>query len=323
MRHQPEVQAEARVRNGATSDFSTSHFPMSMSKVLRMAAFAAVIVIGLAILNATVPPSNAAGNLTDAQLISYLKKRYRVPADRNITLGPPVKTPFAKLSSRAVTVIDQHGGAFKAGTIFTEPGVNDVIMGELLDLGSDPWGRVNMNDMHLADRATMGPADAPITIVEFADFECPHCAYAMGVVETAVESKYSGKVRLVFKNFPLQGHQWARAAAIASECVLAQNPSVFWDFARDIYRNQALITPDNLGQRIDDFARHNQLDTDSLHACEMGKAADQMVTQDITDGENAHVVSTPTLFVDGIPVLGAEPDVLDSVINAELAKKAG
>jgi protein-disulfide isomerase len=318
MPHQSDAQDEPRASHGAISDF-----PMSTNKTLRLAALAAAIVICAALLNLEAAVSNAAGGLTDAQLITYLKKRYRIPEDRNITLGPPVKTPFAKLRSRTVTVIDQHGGAFKAGTIFTQPDVNDLIMGELIDLGSDPWGRVDMNEMHLADRPTMGPADAPITIVEFADFECPHCAHAMGVVETAVESKYSGKVRLIFKNFPLQGHLWARAAAIASECVLLQNPAVFWDFARDIYRNQALITPDNLGQQIDDFARHNQLDVDSLHACEMGQSADQMVAQDITDGENAHVVSTPTLFVDGIPVLGAEPDVLDSVINSELAKKAG
>jgi protein-disulfide isomerase len=55
----------------------------------------------------------------------------------------------------------------------------------------------------------------------------------------------------------------------------------------------------------------------------MGQAADQVVNQDISDGQKANVVSTPTLFVNGIPVLGAEPDVLDSVINAELQKKAG
>jgi protein-disulfide isomerase len=294
-----------------------------MDKILRVAALAAAVVVCGALVVATLPASGAAAGVSDSQLITYLKKRYRVPADRNITLGPPIKTPFSKIVSRTVTVTDEHGGAFKAGTIFTEPGVNDVIMGEMLDLGSDPWGRVSTKSMHLTDRPTMGPADAPVTIVEFADFECPHCAHAMGVVETAVESKFNGKVRLVFKNFPLQGHQWAHAAAIAAECVLLQNPSVFWDFAREIYRDQAFITPDNLSQRVDDFARHNQLDTDGLHACEMGQAADQVVNQDISDGQKANVVSTPTLFVNGIPVLGAEPDVLDSVINAELQKKAG
>ncbi len=294
-----------------------------MDKILRVAALAAALVVGGTVMVTTLPPPSAAAGVSDSQLISYLKKRYRLPADRNITLGPPIKTPFSRVVSRTVSVTDQHGGTFKAGSIFTEPGVNDVIMGEMLDLSSDPWGRVSMNMMHLADRPTMGPADAPVTIVEFADFECPHCAHAMGVVETAVESKYNGKVRLVFKNFPLQGHQWAHAAAIAAECVLLQNPGVFWDFARQIYREQAFITTDNLSQRVDDFARHNQLDTDALHACEMGQAADQVVNQDIADGQKANVVSTPTLFVNGIPVLGAEPDVLDSVINSELQKKAG
>ncbi len=184
--------------------------------------------------------------------------------------------------------------------------------------------RVDLQSMHLDDRPTMGPANAPMTIVEFADFECPHCAFAMGIVETAVESKYNGKIRLVFKNYPLRGHQWAHAAAVAAECVRVQNPGTFWDFARYVYREQASITPDNLSQRIDDFARNNQLDAEILHACMMGQAADQRIAQDMSDGEKAHVVSTPTLFINGIPVKGAEPEVLDYLINSELKKhKAG
>ena len=204
--------------------------------------------------------------------------------------------------------------------LFIEPGVSDVIVGELLNLNADPWGRVDLQSMHLSDRPTLGPANAPITIVEFADFECPHCAHAMGIVETAVESKYNGKIRLVYKNFPLAGHQWAHAAAVAAECVQMQNPSAFWDFARAIFRDQATITPDNLSQHIDDFAQHNQLDSEALHACFMGQGADERVAQDVSDGHNANVLSTPTLFINGIPVMGAEPEVLDYVINSELKK---
>jgi predicted DsbA family dithiol-disulfide isomerase len=296
---------------------------VTMDKIVRVAAAcAALIVLCAVILAPRGPALSAATGLTDDQLIAFLQKRYRLPSTRNITLGPPIKTPFSKVKSRTVTITDDRGGSLKA-MIFIEPGVNDVIVGELLDLNSDPWGRVSLGSMHLDDRPTLGPADAPVTIVEFADFECPHCAHAMGVVETAVESKYNGKIRLVFKNFPLQGHQWAHAAAIAAECVRLQNPGVFWDFAREIYRVQAFITPENLSQRIDDFARRNQLDPEALHACMMGQAADQRVAQDISDGQKANVVSTPTLFVDGIPVLGAEPEVLDSIISSELKKKTG
>jgi predicted DsbA family dithiol-disulfide isomerase len=292
-----------------------------MKNIRRFAAtFATIVLLAAAFLALHERVLNAAGGYTDDQLIAFLQKRYRLPSIRNISLGPPTKTQFPRLMSRVVTISDDHGGSVKA-TIFVEPGVNEAIVGEMLDLGTDPWGRISLGSMHLDDRPTLGPANAPITIVEFADFECPHCAYAMGVVETIVQSKYNGKVRVIYKYFPLRGHQWAHAAAVAAECVRMQNPATFWDFAREIYRDQASITPDNLSQHIDDFAHRNQLDAEGLHACMMGQSADQRIAQDISDGQNAHVVSTPTLFVNGIPVMGAEPQVLDYVITAELKKR--
>jgi len=291
-----------------------------MKTIRYFAATSAVLLLGAMMLMLPVPTPARAAGATDQQIIAFLQKKYRLPNIRNITLGPPVKTPFSRVMSRTVTITDDHGGSFKA-MLFVEPGVNQAIVGEVLDLRSDPWGRVDLQSMHLGDRPTMGPANAPVTIVEFADFECPHCAHAMGIVETAVQSKYNGKIRLVFKNFPLQGHLWAHSAAVAAECVRLQNPGVFWDFANYIYGEQASITPDNLSQHIDDFAKRNQLDPEALHACMMSQTADQRIAQDMSDGQKAHVVSTPTLFVDGIPVLGAEPEVLDYVIVSELKKR--
>ncbi len=291
-----------------------------MNKLRSIAATCTtMLILSVLILTIWGPAKSAAAGYTDAQLIAYLQKRFRLPDARNITLGPPVKTPFSKVMSRTVTITSNQGGSAKA-VLFIEPGVSDIIVGELLNLNADPWGRVDLQSMHLSDRPTLGPSNAPITIVEFADFECPHCAHAMGIVETAVESKYNGKIRLVYKNFPLAGHQWAHAAAVAAECVQMQNPSAFWDFARAIFRDQATITPDNLSQHIDDFAQHNQLDSEALHACFMGQGADERVAQDVSDGHNANVLSTPTLFINGIPVMGAEPEVLDYVINSELKK---
>jgi protein-disulfide isomerase len=294
-----------------------------MKTIRSYAASCVTILLAAMLLVQSHPLPAAAASASDEQIIAFLQKRFRLPSTRNITLGPPVKTPFGKVMSRTVTITDDRGASAKV-TIFTEPGVAEIIVGEVLDLSSDPWGRVDLQSMHLDDRPTMGPVNAPVTIIEFADFECPHCAHAMGVVETAVQSKYNGKIRLVFKNFPLRGHQWAHAAAVAAECVRVQNPVTFWDFARYVYREQASITPDNLSQRIDVFARSNQLDPEILHACMLGQTADQRIAQDMSDGEKAHVVSTPTLFVDGIPVMGAEADVLNYVIDSELKKrKAG
>lgn len=308
-------QQESRAAADALDDIQ-----VLMNKLRSFAATCATVLVLSAILLITWGPTpGTAGGYTDAQLIAFLQKRFRLPNAQNISLGPPTKTPFGKVMSRTVTITNEQGASAKA-TIFVEPGVDDVIVGELLNLNSDPWGRISLQSMHLNDRPTLGPANAPITMVEFADFECPHCAHAMGIVETVVESKYNGKIRLVFKNFPLAGHQWAHAAAVAAECVRVQNPAAFWDFARTIYRDQASISPDNLSDHIDDFARHNQLDPEALHACIMGQSADERVAQDVSDGQKAHVMSTPTLFINGIPVMGAEPEVLDYVINSELRK---
>jgi predicted DsbA family dithiol-disulfide isomerase len=308
-------QQQSRAVTGAIMDTQ-----VIMNKLRSIAAkCATVLIFSALILTIWGPTRGVAAGYTDAQLIAFLQKRFRLPDASNITLGPPTKTPFPKVMSRTVTIGDGHGGSAKA-MLFVQPGISDIIVGDLLNLNSDPWGRVDLQSMHLNDRPTLGPANAPITIVEFADFECPHCAHAMGIVETVVESKYNGKVRLVFKNFPLAGHQWAHAAAVASECVQMQNPAAFWDFARAIYRDQATISPDNLSQHIDDFAQHNQLDPEALHACIMGQGGDERVAQDVSDGQNAHVLSTPTLFINGIPVMGAEPEVLDYVIISELKK---
>ena len=75
--------------------------------------------------------------------------------------------------------------------------------------GANPWERADLKAVHLDDRATLGPADAPVTIIEFGDFECPYCAHAFNEIETVVNTTYKGRVHLIWKNFPLNVHPWA------------------------------------------------------------------------------------------------------------------
>jgi protein-disulfide isomerase len=144
-----------------------------MKTIRSLAARCATLLLAAALAVQWGPLPAAAASASDEQIIAFLQKRFRLPSTRNIMLGPPVKTPFAKVMSRTVTVTDDRGATAKV-TIFTESGVNEIIIGEVLDLKSDPWGRVDLQSMHLDDRPSMGPANAPVTIVEFADFECPH-----------------------------------------------------------------------------------------------------------------------------------------------------
>jgi protein-disulfide isomerase len=255
----------------------------------------------------------------DAKLKAALQKRLLVPDAADLSLGPPLPAPLPGVTQRTVT-INSSGQKFEV-ELFTGPSGDKGILAQRFGSFSvnDPWERVDMKLLHLHDRPTLGPADAPETIVEFADFECPYCAKAFGEIETLVNTTYKGKVHLIWKAFPLPGHAWAEQAAIAAECARQQNPTAFWTFAGDFYRDQTDITPQNLRQHIDDYANSLNLDTKALSACVLGSTAEARVDQDRKDGEAVHVMSTPTFLVNGVPVIGLpSSNVFDFVITSQL-----
>ena len=255
----------------------------------------------------------------DAALKDYLQKKFRIGSPDEIVLGPMKKNALPGIYERQVTVSNDKGQSVSA-TLFTDQNETKAILGQFYDLGSDAWGRVDLAPVHLDDRPTLGPADAPVTMLEFADFECPYCAHAFGEVETLANTTYKGKIRIIFKNYPLNGHPWARTAAIAAECARVQNPNSFWDFARYFYTNQGQINPGNVQKKIDEEAGKLGLDDAALKACMAAPAAAQRVQQDEADGVAIHVQSTPTFFVNGIPLVGLpEGKVFDFVINSEMA----
>jgi protein-disulfide isomerase len=276
-------------------------------------------VYAVAIAFGVLAPSFSSARASDlsVKLTSFVQKRFLIPNAQEITIGPPTATPIAGLTKYLATVTTPNGTA--KITLLSDFKGDNVIVGELYDTAHNPWGRQDTKALHLKDRPEIGPADAPITMVEFADFECPYCARSFGNVETAARSSFKDRVHFIFKHFPLNGHQWARGAAIAGECINRQNPIKFWEYARVMYRDQADITEQNLRDHIDSFVRENSLDATALDACMLGKSAERVVDQDVADGQAVNVASTPTVFVNGIPVVGSPDDTtLGYVIGTEL-----
>ena len=272
-----------------------------------------VLFVAIGIFLITVPlPCRA----DDSQLIAYLQKRFRIPNPAQIKLGPPIPTQIPGITGRVLAISNDRGTVMV--NLFADASGQQIIVGQYLDVRQDPWGRVPMTSTHLDDRPTLGPAEAPITMVEFADFECPFCAHTLPILETITNSSYKDKVRLIFKHFPLNGHPWAKDAAAASECIRVQNPAAFWTFVNETYAAQASINPKNLPDRIKNFAAANRLDTALLHACIENKSGMKRVDQDQADGQTLHVASTPTIFVNGIPVVGPDEKTLKFVLDAVL-----
>jgi predicted DsbA family dithiol-disulfide isomerase len=159
---------------------------------------------------------------------------------------------------------------------------------------------------------SLGPKDAPVTLVEFTDFQCPYCKRAEEMIKN-LRQEYSDKLRLVVIDFPLAIHQYSFKAAEAGRC--ASEQSKFWEYHDTLFKDQSQLTTKDLK----DTAAKLQLNTEHFNIClDTGKYAGA-VQQSIKQGGDIGVNSTPALFINGRPVIGPQPvPVLKKIINEEL-----
>jgi protein-disulfide isomerase len=177
--------------------------------------------------------------------------------------------------------------------------------GMVYALNVDPR-RQALSVMTLKDLPTQGPTHAPVTIVEFADLECPSCARMHQFLEDQLVPKYGDKVRVVFKEFPLvKIHQWAETAAIANECAYQIDPSKFVPYRTLIFKHQNDVdaVQANASQVRDLLMSYGQqvgLDGAKLASCmDTPGGAKARVEQGMHEGEELSVNSTPTFYING------------------------
>jgi protein-disulfide isomerase len=143
-----------------------------------------------------------------------------------------------------------------------------------------------------SDAPSFGPADAKVTLVEFSDFECPYCSRAAETTKK-IKEKYDGKIRVVFRQFPLSFHKNADLAAQAS--LAAHEQGKFWEFHYKLFENQRALTREDL----DKYAKELKLDVAKFKkALDEGTYAQQVKT-DTKIGEEVGVQGTPSLFLNG------------------------
>ena len=164
------------------------------------------------------------------------------------------------------------------------------------------------------DQPSLGDANAPVTLVEFTDFQCPSCAAEQPVLEQ-IMSEFNGRVRLVVRDYPLSQHANARKAAEAAEAARAQGK--YWEYTRLLLANQsALEVP-----KLKEYASRVGLDRAKFDAAlDSGQFA-QKVLADANDGSRVGVNATPSLFVNGRPVNDRSYEGLKAAITAALAEK--
>lgn len=169
-------------------------------------------------------------------------------------------------------------------------------------------------DVKIGDAAIWGSPDAKVKIVEFSDFQCPHCSRAKMILDD-VKKKYKDKVAIVFKHYPLPFHTQARVASNAALCAKSQNPESFWKLYDYMFANQAKLSV----QELKDEAKKIGLKEKEFAECLDANKFDQVISEDINHGNEIGVKSTPSIFVNGKIVLGAQPiEVFSEIIDEEL-----
>ena len=148
---------------------------------------------------------------------------------------------------------------------------------------------------------THGPADAKVLVVEFSDFQCPACRVAEPTVRQMLPL-YEGKLRFVFKNFPLRMHPYARAGALAAECAGRQGR--FWPYHDRLYDHQDEWTLDANEPVLTAYAKDLKLDLAAWNACRADPATAAVIDADVKDAGDAWVNATPTFFIDGKRFVG-------------------
>jgi protein-disulfide isomerase len=166
------------------------------------------------------------------------------------------------------------------------------------------------------DDAVLGSPDAPVTIIEYSDYQCPFCSRFWSDTLPLIKENYidTGKVKFIYKDFPLSLHPQAQVSAEATECVRAQGgDEAFWKMHDQIFANQGSISEDNL------LKWANEIGYDITSCLDDGTFADE-VQADLAEGTSAGISGTPGFIINGVKVSGAQPySNFESVIESQLA----
>lgn len=194
-----------------------------------------------------------------------------------------------------------------------------IFRGEVYDINKSPF-QANLDKLDVKGAPSLGPANAPVTVVVFSDFQCPMCKQESEVIHKEITEAFPTQVRIYFRDYPLESlHNWARQAAVAGRCVYKLNPAAFWDYHDWIYENQSYIGLDNLNSKIQEFATAKGLDGMQLSRCIESKVTDPEVKASMAIGNSLSLNATPTLFVNGRRIDGAVPwENLQALIKEEL-----
>lgn len=201
-----------------------------------------------------------------------------------------------------VTVVFNTPEGQAVQRIYVTPDEHYAFSGDLVPFGADPFAPARA-ELKNVTGPEHGPKDAPVTIVEFGDLECPACKKAQENLSKLMSDE--PKAKLIFQNFPLaQIHPWSMLGAKYLDCLGRENNEAVWRFIATTYDHQSDVTQQNAEEKLKEFVKESGGDPAAVSACAAKPDTEKRVRDSIALGEKLNVNSTPTFFINGRKVSG-------------------
>ena len=249
-----------------------------------------------------------------SEIIRHVREASKLPAATDLSLGPYTQSAFPAFLKASLTAND--GKNKQSGQVWLTRDSRVAILGSVFPFQLDAERLITTRN-----RPSVGAANAKVTIVEYADLQCPTCAKFHEFLEKQFLPQYGSKVRVVFKEFPLPMHDWSRTAAIANECAYQISPSAFVNYRTLIFANQNAINALNVRDEMLSLGDQAGIDRLKLATCIDAKASVARIDADVHEAEKLGVSSTPTSFINGRIVVGAQEADFKRTVDDALAKR--
>jgi len=248
---------------------------------------------------------------------SYVRHLLLVDPRVQIIIDNPKAAPIAGLKELDVHMTFE--GRSQDEVFYVAGDGQQVLFGKVFDINHSPF-QADLDKIHTDLSPILGAPGAPLVIVLYSDFQCPACKEEAKMIRDNIVKTYPTQVRVYFKDFPLeQIHPWAKGGAIAGRCVFRQNALSFWDYYDWVYEHQTEVTPENLKDKVLEFAKNKNLDTLQLGRCMDTKATEGEVDKSLAEGKGLKIDQTPTLFINGRRIPGSIPwQNMKQLIDAEM-----
>lgn len=244
---------------------------------------------------------------SEATVDSFLHQQFGYQADLTWKISGIRPSPVEGLAEVTVVLASPQGQQLTK--FYVAPDGKHALVGEIIPFGAKPFDPAkNLLEKGITG-PERGPKNAPVTIVEFGDLQCPACKAAQPTIEALVAAEPNA--RFVFQNFPLEMHNWAAKGAAYADCVGRASNDAFWKFVSKTYETQSDITAETADEKLTAIAEGAGVKGAEIAACALKPETKAHVDASIALGKSVDVTGTPTLYINGRKVGSFDPRMTD------------